>query len=324
MKDLTRAALAPRYAVHVNVRSFNNELGVPLTLANAPDGTEVTVVEMGARGRGHIALLCEAARPTIGVVTAVELAHTELFGSLEEVAAAKSELVEALPAAGVAVLNADRPLVMAMAARTAARVLTYGVDAPDADVTAAAVEIDTELRPSFELESPWGTASVQLPVAGLHQVGNTLAAASAALATGVTPDEVAEGLAHASISPWRMEIHRASSGAIVINDSYNANPASTEAALRSLAALPARRRTAVLGVMAELGEAGPAEHKRIAALAKDLGIDVVAVDAPDYGVPVVHGLDGALAAVQFGDGDAVLVKGSRVAGLEALASALSR
>ena len=113
MKDLTRAALASRYAAHANARSFNNELGVPLTLANAPEGTEVTVVEMGARGRGHIALLCDVARPSIGIVTAVEFAHTELFGSLEEVAAAKSELVEALPATGVAVLNADRPLVMA-------------------------------------------------------------------------------------------------------------------------------------------------------------------------------------------------------------------
>jgi UDP-N-acetylmuramoyl-tripeptide--D-alanyl-D-alanine ligase len=154
-------------------------------------------------------------------------------------------------------------------------------------------------------------------------VGNALAAAAAALAMGVTPDDVAEGLSSASISPWRMEIARASSGAIVINDAYNANPTSTEAALRALAALPARRRTAVLGVMAELGDAGPSEHKRIASLARDLGIDLIAVDAPDYGVLLVHGVEGALAALQLEDGDAVLVKGSRVAGLEALASALS-
>ncbi|HEX2380993.1 MAG TPA: UDP-N-acetylmuramoyl-tripeptide--D-alanyl-D-alanine ligase, partial [Acidimicrobiales bacterium] len=323
VKDLTRAALAPRYSAHANDRSFNNELGVPLTLANAPDDTDVTVVEMGARGRGHIAFLCDVARPTIGIVTAVELAHTELFGSLEEVAAAKSELVEALPGGGVAILNADRPLVLAMASRTAAQVITFGIDATGVDVTAAAIEVDDELRPSFELRSPWGNASVRLPVAGLHQVSNALAAASAALATGVTPEEVAAGLATASISPWRMELRRASSGAIVINDAYNANPASTEAALRSLAALPARRRIAVLGVMAELGEAGPAEHQRIARLAKDLGIDALAVDAPDYGVPVVHGIEGVLAVLHPEDGDAVLVKASRVAGLEVLASALS-
>jgi UDP-N-acetylmuramoyl-tripeptide--D-alanyl-D-alanine ligase len=323
VKDLTRAAMASRYTVQANARSFNNELGVPLTLANAPDETEVAVVEMGARGRGHIALLCEVARPTVGVVTAVAFAHTELFGSLDEVAVAKGELVEALLTSGVAVLNADDPLVAAMASRTRARVVTYGVDAVQTDVTATGVAMDTELRASFELRSPWGSAPVRLPVAGLHQVSNALAAATTALAVGATPDEVAAGLANASISPWRMEIKRASSGATVINDAYNANPASMEAAIRSLSALPARRRIAVLGVMAELGDAGPAEHKRIAALALDLGIELIAVDAPEYGVPVVHGVDGALAVLKLDDGDAVLVKGSRVAGLEVLASALT-
>jgi UDP-N-acetylmuramoyl-tripeptide--D-alanyl-D-alanine ligase len=327
VKDLTRAALAQHYAVHANERSFNNELGVPLTLTMAPDGTEVTVVEMGARERGHIGLLCDIARPNIGIVTAVELAHTELFGSIEEVATAKSELVEALPGNGVAVLNVDDPLVARMAERTPARVLRYGVDATagDIDVTAMAVTVDAELRPSFELRSPWGSTSVRLPVAGLHQVGNALAASAAALASGVSVEDVATGLAAATVSPWRMEVRRAPSGAVIINDAYNANPASTEAALRSLEALPARRRIAVLGVMAELGDAGPAEHQRMASLAGELGIEVIAVDAPDYGVPVVHGVVDALealAALSVGAGDAVLVKGSRVAGLEKLASAL--
>ncbi len=142
VKDLTRAALAAQYDTHANERSFNNELGVPLTLANTPERTEAVVVEMGARGRGHIALLCDVARPTIGVVTAVELAHTELFGAIEEVAAAKAELVEALPSHGVAVLNADRPLVASMANHTDARVLTFGLDAPGVDVTAESIEID--------------------------------------------------------------------------------------------------------------------------------------------------------------------------------------
>jgi UDP-N-acetylmuramoyl-tripeptide--D-alanyl-D-alanine ligase len=309
--------------VHASDKSFNNELGVPLTLANAPEPTEVTVVEMGARGRGHIALLADIARPTIGVVTAVELAHTELFGSLEAVAAAKGELVESLPAAGTAVLNADRPLVMGMAGRTSARVLTFGVDTPGVEVTAAAIEFDESLRASFELRSPWGAALVRLPIAGIHQVDNALAAAAAALAAGASPDEVAGGLGTAELSPWRMEVRRAPSGAVVINDAYNANPASAEAALRSLASLSARRRIAVLGVMAELGETAAAEHKRIAALARDLDIEVISVDAPDYGVPVVHGIDGVLAALQLEDGDAVLIKGSRVAGLEVLADALS-
>ncbi len=325
VKDLTRAAVGARFAVHANERSFNNELGVPLTLANAPEGTEVTVVEMGARRRGHIRLLCEVARPTIGIVTAIELAHTEIFGSIEEVAAAKSELVEALPADGVAVLNADRSLVARMAERTVARVLTYAVEAAGADVTAAAVTVDDELRASFELRTPWGSAGVRLPVAGLHQVSNALAASAAALASEVAVEEIAAGLGAATLSPWRMEVRRAPSGAVIVNDAYNANPASTEAALRSLEALPAQRRIAVLGVMAELGDAGPAEHARIAMLARDMGIEVIAIDAFDYGAPTVHGVGGALDALdamQLGESDAVLVKGSRVAGLEKLAAAL--
>jgi len=325
VKDLTLAAMSEHHVAHANERSFNNELGVPLTLANAPDDTEAVIVEMGARGAGHIELLCEIARPTIGVVTAVELAHTELFGSIDAVAEAKGELVAALPEEGVAILNADRPLVASMAARTSARVLTFGVEAADIDVTASDIAFDEHLRPRFRLHTPWGTAPVEVPVSGVHQVHNALAASAAALAAGVPLEAVADGLARARLSPWRMAIERAPSGALIINDAYNANPASTEAALRSLARVRARRRIAVLGIMAELGEAGPEQHRRIAALAHDLGIEVLAVDAADYGVSVVHGVDGALRALHgmgLGAGDAVLVKASRVAGLEAVASAL--
>jgi UDP-N-acetylmuramoyl-tripeptide--D-alanyl-D-alanine ligase len=323
VKDLTAAALRPASRVHASVRSFNNEMGVPLTLANAPDDVDVVVVEMGARGRGHIALLCDIARPTVGIVTTVALAHAEMFGTIEEVAVAKGELVEALPSDGTAVLNADHPLVRAMASRTIARVVTFGVESSDADVTASGVTLDDDLQPSFRLHSPWGESDVHLSVAGAHQVMNALAAAAGAMAVGASPSDVAEGLATAAISPWRMELHRTRAGAVVLNDAYNANPTSMEAALRSLAALTARRRVAVVGVMAELGPDGPAEHRRIAALARDLGIELLAVDAPDYGVPVVHGLDAVLDRLGVpGDGDAVLVKGSRVAGLEALATRL--
>jgi UDP-N-acetylmuramoyl-tripeptide--D-alanyl-D-alanine ligase len=324
VKDLTAAALAPRYSVHASPRSFNNELGVPLTLGNSPDGVEAVVVEMGARGRGHIAQLCEIARPTVGIVTTVVLAHAEMFGTIEEVAAAKGELVEALPADGTAVLNGDHPLVNAMAARTSARVVTFGVERPGVDVTASALVVDDELRASFRLQSPWGGADVQLPVRGVHQVMNALAAAAGAMASGADPDSVAEGLRTATSSPWRMDLQRTADGALILNDAYNANPTSMEAALRSLAALPARRRVAVLGVMAELGPGGPAEHRRIAELARDLGIEVIAVDAPDYQADNVRGIESALAAVgRVGSGDAVLVKGSRVAGLEQLAARLT-
>jgi UDP-N-acetylmuramoyl-tripeptide--D-alanyl-D-alanine ligase len=323
VKDLTAAALAARFTVQASPRSFNNELGVPITLANSPDDVEAVVVEMGARGRGHIAELCDLARPTIGIVTTVALAHAEMFGTVEEVAAAKGELVESLPLDGTAVLNGDQPLVAAMASRTRASVVTFAVDHAGADVTASGITIGDDLRPSFRLQSPWGEADVNLSVRGAHQVMNALAAAAAAMACGVPPENVADGLARAVLSPWRMDLQRTATGALVLNDSYNANPTSMEAALRSLAALPARRHIAVVGVMAELGPSGPAEHLRMAELARALGIDLIAVQAADYGVRVVENVDNALAALaELGDGDAVLVKGSRVAGLERLAASL--
>jgi UDP-N-acetylmuramoyl-tripeptide--D-alanyl-D-alanine ligase len=305
----------------VSERSFNNEIGVPVTLANADDATEAAVIEMGARGVGHIAELCAIARPTIGVVTAVGHVHTELFGTIDDVARGKGELVEALPPTGAAVLNAGDARVLAMRERTRARVITYGVGG---DVTATEIVLDDELRASFELRSPWGHVAVRLLARGLHQVDNALAAAAAALVSGVTPDAVATGLAQASLSPWRMELRRTPSGALVLNDAYNANPISVAAALRSLAALDATHRVAVLGTMAELGAVADEEHRSIAALAASLGIEVLAVAEPRYGAPTVPDVDAAADALgELGEGDAVLVKGSRVAGLERLAVRLA-
>jgi UDP-N-acetylmuramoyl-tripeptide--D-alanyl-D-alanine ligase len=324
VKDLIASVLAEGHATSASLRSFNNELGVPLTLFNAPSDAEAVVVEMGARGVGHIASLCGIAHPTIGVVTTVGLAHTELFGSLASVAEAKGELVEALPAGGTAVLNGDVDLVAAMADRTAARVLLFGRVA--GDVTASDVEVDDDLRAAFRLHSPWGEASVRLGVRGEHQVANALAAAAGSLAAGASLDDVVAGLADVDPSPWRMDLRRVPSGAVVLNDAYNANPASTEAALRALARVPARRRLAVLGPMAELGPHAVVEHGRIVSLAAGLQVRVVAVGAPVYPPDVEHvpDIDGALAALgPVGDGDAVLVKGSRIAGLERLADRLS-
>lgn len=323
VKDLTTAALGARFNVHASPRSFNNELGVPLTLANTPTDAEAVVIEMGARGVRHVAELCEIARPAVGVVTAVALAHAEMFGTIDDVAVAKGELVEALPEHGTAVLNADDVLVAAMRSRTRANVLTFGVDAHQVDVTASGVTIDNHLRASFRLESPWGHAHVTLPVHGAHQVMNALAAASAALVCGVAVEAVATGLQDAQLSPWRMALHHAPSGAVILNDAYNANPTSMEAALQALASLDATRRVAVVGVMAELGAPGPAEHRRIGALARELGIELIAIETSEYGGRVVEDLEGALVALgRLGPGDAVLVKGSRVAGLERLAALL--
>ena len=282
-------------------------------------------------------MLCDIARPTVGVVTTVEMVHTEMFGGLEDVAAAKGELIEALPADGAAVLNADNPLVAAMADRTTARVLRFaGGGAADLELRAGAtpdlwaeqVTLDAELRPVFRMHSPWGAVDVHLGVRGGHNVGNALAAAAAALVVGVPLAAVAEGLARVDPSPWRMDLQVSPVGVRVLNDAYNAGPASMAAALRSLDALDAAHPVAVLGVMAELGAGAADAHRRVADLAEDLGIRVIAVAAPDYGPAADHvaGIDEALDALAadgpLGPDHAVLVKGSRVAGLERLAALL--
>jgi UDP-N-acetylmuramoyl-tripeptide--D-alanyl-D-alanine ligase len=320
-KDLLGAVLAGEGPCAVSQRSHNNELGVPLTLVNAPDDARAAVVEMGARGPGHIRWLCGLAHPVVGVVTNVSLSHTEFLGSADGVAAAKAELAIALPASGVAVLNAEDARVMAMARLTSARVLTFGVEA--GDVRAAGVEVDGELRPSFVLETPWGRQPVRLALRGAHQAANAAAAAAAALALDVELAAVAHGLASAAASPWRMEVGRSPGGLLVLNDAYNANPASAEAALRALASTEAHRRVAVLGPMLELGSVSAAEHRRIADLARDLGAEVVVVGTDEYGLESHPDAEAALAALDpLGPDDAVLVKASRAAGLERLAARL--
>jgi UDP-N-acetylmuramoyl-tripeptide--D-alanyl-D-alanine ligase len=319
-KDLLSSILSTRMTVAASARSHNNELGVPITLLDSPLDAGVVVVEMGARGAGHIRLLCDVASPTIGVVTAVAAAHTELFGSIDAVARAKGELVEALPPTGTAVLSTD-PLVSAMASRTTARVVTFG---DGGDVCAEDVTLDASLRPSFTLRSPLGSIEVVLGLAGRHQISNALAAAAAALEYGVDLAAVAEGLADPIVSPWRMELSRTAGGVVVINDAYNANPTSTTAALRALAdlrlgELRTARRVAVLGVMAELGDDEAAGHLEAAALASRLGIEVIGVGTDLYGVPAVDVADAIALARSLDEGDALLVKGSRVAGLERVA-----
>ncbi len=323
VKDLTAAACGQRLAVHASEKSFNNELGVPLTIANAPDEVDVLVLEMGARGKGHIAELCEVGRPTIGVVTTVALAHSELFGSIEGVAEAKGELIEALPPGGVAVLNADNPHAAAMVDRAACDVVTFGVDG--GDVRATNVRVDEVLRPSFVLETPSGSIEVGLSVRGAHMAINAAAATAAALAVGVDLADAAAGLSAAALSPWRMEVTKAPSGLVVVNDAYNANPTSMRAALRALLELPVSDRVAIVGAMAELGEEGDDEHLAVAAEAVADGVRVIAVDAPAYGDRAEHvaDRDAAVAALgPVGAGTAVLVKGSRVAGLERVADTL--
>ena len=323
-KDLLAGVLGTTFVTAASEKSFNNELGLPLTLANAPDNTEAVVAEMGARGIGHISHLCSIARPTVGVITRVEGVHLELFGSIEAVAQAKGELIESLPADGIAVLNADHKHVIAMSDRTNAQVLSYGL-APEADVSATDITLDDQLRASFRLHTPWGSTQVRLGARGEHQVSNALAAAAAAGGLGVPLEAIPDGLLGAALSGLRMELVTAKSGATVLNDAYNANPTSMSAALRALSTLDVARRIAVLGTMAELGADSADQHEAIALEAARLGVEVIAVDEPFYGSTARHVADveGALALLtDLGATDAVLVKGSRVAELERVAEAL--
>lgn len=320
VKDLLSGVLAQRLRTAASERSFNNELGVPLTLLNAPEDSEAVVIEMGARDVGHIAALCQIAQPAIGLVTRVAAVHTEVFGTIDDVARAKSELVRALPASGTAVLNAADPRVASMAEVTDAAVLMFG---NGGDVYASDRILDESLRGRFTLHAPSGTIGIELAARGIHQVDNALAAAAAALVCGLSLDDVAAGLNEAVLSPWRMELTTAPDGALVLNDAYNANPTSTAAALESLVALPAARYIAVLGGMAELGPDSDEAHRDIGAIAARLGVRVIAVAAPAYGGENVATVAEALDLLEpLGPGDAVLVKGSRVAGLERLAELL--
>lgn len=331
VKDLTVAACRGGGSAWASAASFNNELGVPLTLANTPTGSSRTVVEMGARGIGHIEQLCQVARPTVGLVTCVALAHSELFGSLEAVAQGKGELIEAVPSDGIAVLNAEDPLVSAMAERTDAMIVRYGsehAEGSSLNVRFKDVALDRLLRPTFVVESDWGRGEVSLAVRGAHMAQNGAAALAVALSTGVGFDDAVSAMEQADLSPWRMAVSETTSGMVVINDAYNANPTSMRAAVDSLVQVDADIRVAVLGLMAELGDEGPAEHAAVAAEAADAGIEVIAVAAADYGDKARHvaDRDAALAVLdELLDGaatPAVLVKGSRVAELERLADQL--
>jgi len=343
-KDLLGQVLATEGPTVSPPGSYNNDIGLPLTVLTADEDTRFLVLEMGARGRGHIARLCRIARPRIGVVLNVGSAHLGEFGSADGIAAAKGELVEALDDQGTAVLNADDPRVIGMAPRTVARVLRTGRGA-DADVRATDVTLDETARARFTLVAGGERHPVALQVVGEHQVANALSAAGAALAAGMAPAAVAAALSAAGPrSRWRMEVSRRDDGVTVVNDAYNANPESMRAALAALAGLSGSRRVAVLGAMAELGPDAAAEHERLGRDAAAAGIDLIVAVGPDAvgiadgaaaaglaagrgaGEESVHVPDRATARELLSEvlrpGDVVLVKASRSYGLELLAADL--
>ncbi|HET6501818.1 MAG TPA: UDP-N-acetylmuramoyl-tripeptide--D-alanyl-D-alanine ligase, partial [Amycolatopsis sp.] len=277
-KDLIAQLLEPLGPTVAPPGSFNNELGHPWTALRAGSDTRHLVLEMSARGPGHIAELAEIAPPGIGVVLNVGSAHVGEFGSREAIAKAKGELVEALPEHGVAVLNVDDPLVAAMDGRTKARVVGVGEN-PAASIRAADITLDEQARASFDLVTPHGQARVSLPLHGEHHVGNALSAAAVALELGSTVDEVAARLSAVQRrSARRMEVSTRADGVTVLNDSYNANPESVRAALKALASMSRGRRSwAVLGVMGELGADSVSAHDGIGRLAVRLNISRLVV-----------------------------------------------
>ncbi len=340
-KDLLAQVLGAHAPTVASAESFNGEVGVPLTALRVEAGTRHLVLEMGARGVGHLRYLTGIVMPDISVVLNVGTAHVGEFGSVDAIARAKSELVADLPASGLAVLNADDARVAAMAGVTAARVVTFG-QGDDAVVRARDVVADDLARASFTLVTPRGEAPVRLALHGEHHVANALAVAAVALEVGMALPAVAEALGAARpVSRWRMEVTERPDGVTVVNDAYNANPDSVRAALKALVSMAAGRRSwAVLGEMLELGDDAVAEHDAIGRLVVRLGVDRLvvvgqgaramhtgAVMEGSWGEEsvLVPDVDAAheLLTAELEPGDVVLLKSSRDSGLRWLGERLT-
>ena len=339
-KDLLSSVLQRRGETVATIGSLNSEVGVPLTICRITATTAYLVLEMGARAVGQIDYLTRMAPPRIGVVLNVGSAHVGEFGSREAIGRAKAELVQALPASGFAILNADDPVVSGMANRTRAHVIPVG-ECAHAAVRALDISLDPQGRASFTLVTDQGDAPVVLGLHGAHHVGNALAVAAVALTVGMSLPEVATALGEARpLSRWRMEVHERADGVTIVNDAYNANPDSMRAALSALATMGRGRRTwAVLGEMRELGAESIAEHDALGRLAAHLNVSrLVAVGEGTQPIERGARLGGAcgeesawvpdvdaayeLLRRHLAPGDVVLLKSSRDAGLRWLGDRL--
>jgi len=320
-KDLLAAAIPGAWA---SPRSYNNEVGVPLTVLSTPIDAKALVIEAGSRGLGHIRWLMPAILPSVAVITNLGLVHLETFGSRDAIADGKWELIEGLSAGGTAVLPDDEPrLRRAHPGPT----VTFGTT-QNASVKVADLTTDGQGRPSFVLDMQGRMFPLSLRMSGSHNALNAAAALAAAAAIGVVPEVAIAGMETAIGSAWRMEIR--SGKYTVINDTYNANPTSMTAALRTVASMPGRS-YAVLGEMAELGDMTASEHERIGRLARDIGIEYVVTVGPDHGLASAAGgvnVENSEEALEWVrervlNGDIVLVKASRSVGLEQLADQLT-
>ncbi|MFI8933334.1 UDP-N-acetylmuramoyl-tripeptide--D-alanyl-D-alanine ligase [Streptomyces sp. NPDC053474] len=329
-KDLLAAVLSSSAPTIATVGSLNNELGMPLTMLRSDEATRFLVLEMGVRRIGDISKLTGLVAPDVGVVLNVGQAHLSHLGSREAIAQAKGELVQGLAPGGTAVLNADDPRVAAMRSLTDRPVLTFG-QAEHADVRVLDVVLDRLARPSFTLRTAATWAPVTLPLVGTHQALNASAAAAAGLAAGVSLDVAATALPTVALSKWRLELRDLVGGATLLDDSFNADPDSTRAALDTLAAIEGKRRIAVLGEMLELGDDSEAQHHAIgeyAAFHADVVLAVGAQPIADGAGERAVALPDNAAAVEWlrgrlTAGDVVLVKASRGARLDEVSAALT-
>ncbi len=324
-KEMLASILSLRGPVLKNEGNLNNEIGVPLTLLRLDGSHWASVVEMGMSGFGEIKRLAEIARPSIGVITNIGPGHLEKLGSIEGVARAKAELIDGLPKDGKAVLNIDDRFLKLLADTNGERLVSYGLLA-GASVTASGIE-ESEEGIGFRLITPAGAVDVNLPVIGVHNVYNALAAAAAAWAAGLSVAEVKEGLEKFRPVKMRMETMEIG-GARVINDAYNANPASMAAALTALASVKEARKIAVLGDMLELGSTAAKSHFDVGRLAGAEGLALLVLvgshaqdtarGAAEAGMEegriiIVSGAEEAAAVLseKMRHGDNILVKGSR-------------
>ncbi|MDG2045980.1 MAG: UDP-N-acetylmuramoyl-tripeptide--D-alanyl-D-alanine ligase [Halioglobus sp.] len=332
VKNMVHAVLSRRGETLATEGNFNNEIGVPLTLLRLRPGVQFAVVEMGAAKAGDIAWLCELACPTIALLLNAMPAHLEGFGSVEGVAAAKGEIFDGLMKTDVAVINADQPWARQWRKRaSAATVVDFGLEQP-ASISARNIQGMGVRGVSFTVSTPVGDMSIRLNLPGAHNVANALAAVAVGLACEVSLTDIRDGLESLQPSDGRLRSKILPSGALIIDDCYNANPGSVRAAIDMLATCSGQR-TLLLGAMRELGHSSSDLHREVGEYARAAGIDQLWGVGPELEICVnAFGAGGqyfedraaALVAIkiQFGEGDTVLVKGSRSAGMEQILQAL--
>ncbi|HHW73187.1 MAG TPA: UDP-N-acetylmuramoyl-tripeptide--D-alanyl-D-alanine ligase [Firmicutes bacterium] len=329
-KDMIAQVLRCRYSVHATEGNMNNEIGVPLTVLGLEEHHEVLVVEMGMRGLGQIRRLAEICPPNLGIITNIGPVHLEILGGISNVAQAKGELLEAMDSSGTAVLNGDDPTVRGQARSFSGRIVYYGLDAAN-ELVAKGIRLDGEGHPSCLVSCGGEEVALRLAVPGVHNVWNALAALAVGLQFGVSLRDGASALETLTLSAMRLEVRRSPSGVVVVNDSYNASPASMKGALDTLAHMYCSgERVAILGTMLELGEISEQAHFEVGRHAGECAQRLFFVGEFAEVMRQGAGRGEVYATVEeflaelpgFEDGDLVLVKASRGLHFERIADQL--